>query len=295
MTYRHLVLQESIKIDGLTNICVHTVGRNYVYPGESHDFWEMHYVRRGSVFVHAQSAIYMLEAGEVTLYPPDKFHVVYGNGDGESEYVVVSFHSNSLSLGKIAGKIFGLTKENVMVLEQIVQESERSFENIPMDGEGYILHRRAEVPFGAEQLIQNGLENFLIGVYRQSDGGKTYVVKQEMIESGGLASAIREYLEKNVFHMLTLQSIAAGLGVSVSQIKKAYRQEYASSIIADFNEMKVDCAKQLLEDSQGSIQEIAAALSYKNVYYFSNCFKKYTGLSPSEYRKQRKNPEIKKR
>ena len=50
--------------------------------------------------------------------------------------------------------------------------------------------------------------------------------------------------------------------------------------------IRIRHAKQLLIGTAHPISEIAAAVGFENCYYFSNAFKKQTGLSPSDYRKK---------
>ncbi len=54
------------------------------------------------------------------------------------------------------------------------------------------------------------------------------------------------------------------------------------------NRQKIAAAKSLLENPSASIFAVAERLGYYDVNYFSAFFKKQTGLSPSEYRKQSK-------
>ena len=49
--------------------------------------------------------------------------------------------------------------------------------------------------------------------------------------------------------------------------------------------MKIKNARQLLEFSDREVGDIAEACGFNSVAYFSNVFKKITGISPSEYRK----------
>ena len=48
--------------------------------------------------------------------------------------------------------------------------------------------------------------------------------------------------------------------------------------------LKLQKAKALLFNSTMSVKEIAFYLNYEDAAYFSSIFKKYIGLSPSEYR-----------
>ena len=48
--------------------------------------------------------------------------------------------------------------------------------------------------------------------------------------------------------------------------------------------LKLQKAKSLLFNSSMSVKEIAFSLNYDDAAYFSSIFKKYIGLSPSEYR-----------
>ncbi len=50
--------------------------------------------------------------------------------------------------------------------------------------------------------------------------------------------------------------------------------------------IRISNAQSLLENTKYNITEIAAITGYDNPLYFSRLFKKQTGLSPSEYRKQ---------
>ena len=49
-------------------------------------------------------------------------------------------------------------------------------------------------------------------------------------------------------------------------------------------ELKIQRAKQMLNDTPASIKEVAAALGYSSAEHFFNMFKKATGQTPGEYR-----------
>jgi AraC-like DNA-binding protein len=52
--------------------------------------------------------------------------------------------------------------------------------------------------------------------------------------------------------------------------------------------LRISNAADMLESSDSSIAEIAASVGYENALYFSRLFKKHTGSSPRDYRKQKR-------
>ena len=57
------------------------------------------------------------------------------------------------------------------------------------------------------------------------------------------------------------------------------------TLIEYLNQVKIKNARQLLEFSDREVGDIAEACGFNSVAYFSNVFKKITGMAPSEYRK----------
>ena len=51
----------------------------------------------------------------------------------------------------------------------------------------------------------------------------------------------------------------------------------------------IEMAKQLLADDIKSISDISAEVGFDNFSYFSTVFKKYTGITPGEYRRSKKS------
>lgn len=93
------------------------------------------------------------------------------------------------------------------------------------------------------------------------------------------------YMEESLAAAVTLDSLAAREALSKQSLIRKFRictgltpMQYLLS--ARLNESKI-----LLRDTSLNISQIAQQCGFENVYYFSNCFRKATGISPSQYRK----------
>ncbi len=94
------------------------------------------------------------------------------------------------------------------------------------------------------------------------------------------------YFEKNIQNKITLNETADQMNVSKSTLVNYFNEKAGMSPMKYLTVIRIKKAKTLLMDNSKSISEIATECGYENAYYFSNSFKKHTGLSPSVYRKK---------
>lgn len=83
---------------------------------------------------------------------------------------------------------------------------------------------------------------------------------------------------------LSLDDVANELGYSVSYIS-AILKRHDTSFTKYLTQVRMEKAKVLLADPNNKLITIANEIGYDDPYYFSHCFKKYSGMSPLEYRK----------
>lgn len=81
--------------------------------------------------------------------------------------------------------------------------------------------------------------------------------------------------------------LARAAGYSVDHFAKLFRQVMGQPPQEYIVAARIDRAKQLLAESTLSVAQVADALGYRDVYFFSRQFKQKTGRSPSAYRKRR--------
>jgi len=99
--------------------------------------------------------------------------------------------------------------------------------------------------------------------------------------------SLLEYVERYYNKDISLEKVSSELGLSIHYVSKYFKEKMGMNFIDYLLELRVTKAKKLLTDSELQIQEIAEEVGYLNTNSFIRMFRKYTGVSPGEYRKQR--------
>jgi AraC-like DNA-binding protein/ligand-binding sensor protein len=99
--------------------------------------------------------------------------------------------------------------------------------------------------------------------------------------------AARQYIEQNYKKKLTIDEIANSVFLSPSHFSHMFKQEVGSSPINYLNRFRVDKAKEILENSNTSITEIAYSVGFQSLPHFNRIFKDMEKTSPGLYRKSR--------
>ena len=84
---------------------------------------------------------------------------------------------------------------------------------------------------------------------------------------------------------LTIKQIADVFFISESQLRRNIHKETGLSPNEYLLTLRINKAKSELTYTDKSAKQIAAECGFSSPYYFSRCFTKYTGTSPSRYRK----------
>ena len=87
---------------------------------------------------------------------------------------------------------------------------------------------------------------------------------------------------------LSVQTIAASLSISASYLSKLVKRHLDRSVVDYLVDARMERAKELLATSDLMAYEIAEATGYPDAQYFSTVFKRHIGLTPTEFRAQRR-------
>jgi AraC-like DNA-binding protein len=86
---------------------------------------------------------------------------------------------------------------------------------------------------------------------------------------------------------IKISDIASVCGLDRSYLSRLFKDATGWSIQGYLVAYRMKMAAQLMKDSSNSIQYISLAVGYTDIFTFSKAFKKYYGVSPREYRRNR--------
>jgi len=95
---------------------------------------------------------------------------------------------------------------------------------------------------------------------------------------------IKAYVDEHFCEHISLQNVAAQFFVEFNYLSKLFKNETGMGYVQYATNKRIEKAKVLLENTDLTIYEIASKVSFDNVKYFSNLFKKTTSKTPREYR-----------
>lgn len=93
-----------------------------------------------------------------------------------------------------------------------------------------------------------------------------------------------QYISKNFAQNITLEDVANHVHLNPAYFSTLFKQSTGSSFKEYLNMVRIEESKHLLANTDHSIIDIALAAGFEDQSYFSKVFKKYTGLTPKQYR-----------
>lgn len=91
------------------------------------------------------------------------------------------------------------------------------------------------------------------------------------------------YISAHYSENISIESIASELFISSSHLMHLFKEVMGKTINESITEYRMQAAQLMLRNSNFNIAEISERSGYKNAKYFTRVFKRYTGMTPSEY------------
>lgn len=131
-----------------------------------------------------------------------------------------------------------------------------------------------------EDLLSMLLRHIFLLINRQAkEGHKSNTYAQEEVERA------TQYFNEHYNTTISIEEYAASRHMSTCWFIRNFKHYTKMTPLQYIVSIRIANAQSLLETTQYNMTEIAAIVGYDNPLYFSRIFKKQTGVSPSEYRK----------
>jgi YesN/AraC family two-component response regulator len=242
-----------------------------------------------SVFVpyHSISENFILKEKETTL-PNQLSH------DFEDKIVACVELGNP----ELLNSVFVALRSSEGVVPTIASDASRSFKNTIIYSIGIV--SRAAFKGGLDYDTMSSLSFFFL---QQIGNAECFHSINSLFQQMCLEYAVRvqqcnqipidslvvkkiiNYINHHLNDPLSPTMIAKNMDMNCSYLCKHFKNETGKTITQYINGKRVDMGKLLLETTEQSLADIAADLGYSSQNYFNTIFRKYSDLSPSEYRR----------
>ena len=128
------------------------------------------------------------------------------------------------------------------------------------------------------------LEYFLIKLLREHGRADA----QDENESPAVINEIIKYVSDNCLEKITIDELAFLFKTNRASLCKDFKRATGKTVVEYINEKKFELAKRRILTSNATFTEISAELNFESIHYFTRFFKKMSGLTPKEFRKNAK-------
>lgn len=147
---------------------------------------------------------------------------------------------------------------------------------VPDEAEGVI--RRALTQIEAERKLTEMVPKAVEQSQENEDVPNT--------QMGQLMVQVKKYLRENYMYELSLDSVGDILHISPAYLSTQFKKYLHIGFLDYLTEVRIQAACELLQDPLRPTTEVAGMVGYEDASYFARAFKKKTGLTPTQYRRE---------
>lgn len=244
----------------------------YHFEGETHSYYELTYVDRGTLVTKIEGIEYELKERELIFYGPNQHHDQKIREGNSCSYVTVLFEleNTDTPLDFLLNKVFPYTKKIHTLMKNFVNESS-SF-----------------VPYMDSLMLcifQEVIIRLLQSEFVQQEPDKKPVTDARQHYHDELLERILTFIDETIYEPITVGEICQKFSMSRSSLQILFNENLKQTPKKYINELKLEKSRQMISESRFTISEIALMLGFNSIHYFSRAFTLKYGMSPSEYAK----------
>ena len=242
---------------------------NHCWGPGVRDHYLIHFVSSGRGVFRYNKQEYTLKAGDLFIIHPSQLATYQADTDDPWQYIWVGFNGTD---ARRLVNLTGFSKETPVLVSTAPPET------------GALLRRIADASgntAAADAEMVGCLYHFLAhlirmhGQHHAENSHQTYV-----------ASALR-YIQYNFANDVSVSDIARFVGISRSQLYRAFLQDFGVSPHNYLQTYRINEACSLLHKPGYSVAEVAGSVGFNDPLYFSRVFKAVKGCTPTEYQRNK--------
>lgn len=281
--YTTLDFQQAFQLSNDTQIVISSSVKD-AFP-HVHNFLELMYVAHGTIAhsVNFTNPIIM-KTGDFTLIDTDSVHE-YTSMSGKCEVINIGF----------TGSFIDKRLSQKAKLSDVFHSSKLGLKNkYAIAPSGIVLHdtnkniidtidlMNKEL-INAESLSTNVLRHLLDALLISI--AKIPRLSENSNSLSELSAKLINYIELHYAEQNLLNRVAAELHYSTAYLSNKFRHEAGMTFNNYLQNYRIDIAKNLLNTTSMDISSVSVSVGYTDCKFFTEIFKKHTGITPRQYKK----------
>ena len=269
------------KDDPFSTYHIENAGRSFQIPVHWHDEFEIIYVRSGFLTVSISGESYIGKTREAFVVSPGNLHLM-GSQTGTVDYYTflfplkyISFRTDDMLDEKL---LEPLNSGHLMICPRVKDTAKELCEQLIEIYEAKKDESESKITTQVRTkiiLLQFIFEMWKKGFVIENDTSGRNTVEKEMVS----------YIQQNFTGKISLREFGEQFHLSEKYISRYFKEHFHITLSQYVTYLRLEHAKQLLQDTDIPVTDVAMQSGYQNVSYFIRSFQKAYAVSPLKYRK----------
>lgn len=261
---------------GIAPIAISENRDHYDTAPHIHNEIELLRLKAGEATVTVSDRSYRMKAGDIVVVNPMEVHSVIADRRYPYHQECICFDLSLLpdkelvcELTSGESYIYALHTLEEEVTGRLCESFDRLFEAVKQNRDTLLFESTAYVCLMLAALKEHGEV--------KSRGAKG--------KRASFPRKVQEYLADHYTEDITSDDAARELFYTQSYFCRLFREEFGTSFLEYLAMYRISIAKSMLKDPAVKISSVAEKIGFFDSSYFSRCFRRFVGMSPTEYKK----------
>ena len=269
------------KDDPFSTYHIQNGGQSFQIPVHWHDEFEIIYVKSGFLTVNISGENYIGKPGDAFVVSPGNLHFM-GSQTGTVDYFTflfplkyIAFRTDDMLDDKL---IEPLNSGHLMISPEIKDTVKEQCEQLARV-------YAAEIDESESKITGQIRKKIILLQFIHELWKKGFIVENDTTGRNTVEKEMVSYIQQNYTGKILLREFGEQFHLSEKYISRYFKEHFHITLSQYVTYLRLEHAKQMLQETDISVTEVAMQSGYQNISYFIRSFKKTYGVSPLKYRK----------